>query len=143
MDVARSVTALAKKLQAPRHRYRVAYWMPAVAQTTAPRLRAFAHRCCSCPAAAAPLRWPANNRSPACGLQAATVLGAPPRQRLRPWLCSPAIAVSPAPTFTLHELSRILPAACAVGDETAHGFGGYAGRSLNVWTSWPAAAYLR
>lgn len=61
-------------------------------------------------------------------------MGAPPRQRLRPWLCSPAIAVSPAPTFTLHELSRILPAACAVGDETAHGFGGYAGRLLNVWT---------
>ena len=59
MDVARSVTALAKKLQAPRHRYRVAYWMPAVAQTTAPRLRAFAHRCCSCPAAATPLRRPA------------------------------------------------------------------------------------
>jgi hypothetical protein len=35
------------------------YWTPAVAQTTAPRLSAFGHRCCSCPAAAAPLRRPA------------------------------------------------------------------------------------
>ncbi len=127
MDVARSVTGLAKDPQASRHRYRVSYWTSAVAHTPAPRLSAFGHRCCSCPAAAAPLRWPAKVRSPACGLQAATVSGAPQRQRLRPWLISPAIAVSPAPTFTLHELSRVLPAACAVGDETARGFGCYAG----------------
>ena len=39
--------------------YRLAYWTPAVAQTTAPRLSAFGQRCCSCPAAAAPLRRPA------------------------------------------------------------------------------------
>ena len=57
--VTRSVTALAKKPQAPRHRYRVTYWPPAVAPTPAPRLSAFGHRCCSCPAAAAPLRRPA------------------------------------------------------------------------------------
>jgi len=45
--------------QAPRHRYRLAHWTPAVAQTTAPRLCAFGRRCCSCLAAAAPLRRPA------------------------------------------------------------------------------------
>ena len=85
-DVARSVTALAKNPQAPRHRYRIAYWMPAVAHTAAPRLSAFGRRLPSCPAAAAPLRWPANNRSPACGLQAATSSHPAPRQRLRHWL---------------------------------------------------------
>jgi hypothetical protein len=43
----------------------------------------------SFPAAAAPLRLPAQGRSPACVLQAATVSGAPPRQRLRHWLSLP------------------------------------------------------
>jgi hypothetical protein len=63
--------------------------------------------------------------------------------KLRHGFVSPAIAVPPAPTFTLHELSRVLPAASAVGEEAAHGSSGYAGVPLVVRTSWPAAAYLR
>jgi len=50
---------LQKTPQAPRRRYRLTFWTPAVAQTAAPRLSAFDQRCCSCPAAAAPLRRPA------------------------------------------------------------------------------------
>ena len=46
--------------------------------------------------------------------------------KLRHGFVSPAIAVPPAPTFTLHQLSRVLPAACAI--RFAHGFVGYARR---------------
>ncbi|MDP2822889.1 MAG: hypothetical protein Q8O52_09465 [Sulfuritalea sp.] len=63
--------------------------------------------------------------------------------KLRHGFVSPAIAVPPAPTFALGRLDRVLPAACAVGDETAHGFGGYARCRSPARTSLPAAAYLR
>ena len=68
-------------------------------------------------------------------MQAATSSHPAPRRhavKLRHSFVSPAIAVPSAPTFTLHELSRVLPAACAVGDNTAHGFGGYVGAPLVV-----------
>jgi len=48
-------------------------------------------------------------RSPACGLLAATASHLAPRQRLRHWLVSPAVAVPPAPTFTLALRSAICP----------------------------------
>ncbi|MHB1358119.1 MAG: hypothetical protein ACYCWC_00895 [Rhodocyclaceae bacterium] len=77
-----------------------------------------------CTAAAAPLRRPANSRSPACGLQAATVSGAPPRRRAaRHGFTSPAIAVPPAPTFALGNRLHALPAVCAAS--FARGFVGY------------------
>lgn len=68
----------------------------------------------TCPTAAAPLRWPAKGRSPACGLPAATVSGAPPRQRLATGFVAPAIAVPPAPTFGPDWPRRVQHAACAV-----------------------------
>ena len=57
------------------------------------------------------------DRSPACGLQAATSSSSEPRRhavKLRHGSISPAIAVPPAPTFALSALPRVLPAACAV-----------------------------
>jgi len=64
--------------------------------------------------------------------------------KLRHGFVSPAIAVPPAPTFALGCLGRVLPAACAVGDEAAHGFGGYVVGAISTsCTSLPAAAYLR
>ena len=68
-------------------------------------------------------------------MQAATSSRPEPRRhavKLRHGFVSPAIAVSPAPTFVLGRLGRVLSAACAVGDKTAHGFSGYAGAVLAV-----------
>ena len=123
----RSVTALAKNPQAPRHRYRVTYWSPAVAQTAAPRLSAFGHRRCSCPAAAAPLRRPATN--PARQLAACRRLPRHILHRARGFatgFVSPAVAVQLAPAFALGWLGHVRPAACAIS--FAHGFVGCAGR---------------
>ena len=83
---ARSVTALATNPASPAPSLPHRILNHARAHETAHWLSASDHRLTSCPAAAAPLRWPAKGRSPACGLPAATVSGAPPRQRLRHWL---------------------------------------------------------
>ncbi|MDP2852076.1 MAG: hypothetical protein Q8O23_01590 [Gallionella sp.] len=75
------------------------------------------------------------DRSPACGLQAATSSHPAPRRhavKLRHGFISPTIAVPSSPTFTLGQHEHGLPAACVVGDETAHGFSGYAGVPLTV-----------
>jgi hypothetical protein len=61
------------------------------------------------------------------------VSGAEPRRhaiRPRHGFVSRSTAVPLAPTFCLGWLGRVLPAACAVGDKTAHGFSGYAGNNL-------------
>lgn len=140
--VARSVTALATTPQAPRHRYRIAYWMPAVAHTAAPRLCAFARRCCPCPAAAAPLRRPAKTllarlrlaggylvtscTAPEAAPLALYLLRSPSRRRrllLRPGFL--AYCPPPAPSASL-TASSATPGC----------------RSMSC-TSWPAAAYLR
>ena len=76
----RAVTALAKRLASPAPSLPPRILNPARAQKSAHWLRAFGNRLISCTAAAAPLRRQANNRSPACGLHAATVSGAPPRR---------------------------------------------------------------
>ncbi len=84
-------------------------------------------RCATAPASDKP-------RSPACGLQAATSSGAEPRRhavKLRHGFVSPAIAVPSAPTFHLGWLGCVLPAACAVGGEAAHGLSGYV-RNIQV-----------
>ena len=55
----------------------------------------------------------------------------PRRHAMRPrhGFVPSAIAVSPAPTFARGLPECRLPAACAVGGEAAHGFGGYAGQN--------------
>jgi hypothetical protein len=88
----------------------------------APWLRASDHRRTSCPAAAAPLRRPANSHSPACGLRLAACRRLPCRVLHHARGCatgfaSPAIAVPPAPTFGLGGRLCVLPAACAVGEK--------------------------
>ncbi|MDP2830211.1 MAG: hypothetical protein Q8O37_16605 [Sulfuricellaceae bacterium] len=57
--------------------------------------------------------------------------------KLRHGFVSPAIAVPSAPTFALALQSRVLPAACAVGDKAAHGFSGYGGAVRDVLHSVP------
>jgi hypothetical protein len=86
------------------------FLIPAVAPTTAPRLRAFGPRCSSCPAAASPLRWPALN--PARQLAACRQLPFLILHHARgcaTGFIAPANAVPSAPTFALVSTCAFCP----------------------------------
>jgi len=101
----RSVTGLADNPASPAPSLPHRILNHAVAQTTAPRLSASDHRRTSCPAAAAPLRWPAKrplsslrlaggyrvgcSTTPEAAPLAFSLLLSPSRQRRLFGLCAP------------------------------------------------------
>ena len=137
---------LQKTPQAPRRRYRVAYWTPAVAQTTAPRLSAFGHRRCSCLAAAAPLRRPAK-RLLAClrlaGGYRVTSCTPPSRDKAASRLRLSCNRRPASADFCPGLALSLLPAACAVSIKPLTAPAATPGCRSPSCTSWPAAAYLR
>ncbi len=120
----RSVTGHAIEPASPAPSLRCAKLNPASTQTPRP---GFVPPITAAPPAPPPLRHCAGQRqscSPACGLQAATVPDAPPRQRLRHWLSRSCYRRSvSADFFGFGWRCRVLPAVCAAS--FAHGSVGY------------------
>jgi len=127
--------ALQSNPQAPRRRYRLAYWTPAVAQTTAPRLSAFGHHCCSCPAAAAPLRRPAI--TPLASLRLAggylgVIWAAPSRGKTASRLCLSCYRRTASADFCPWPPWSRSARRLRRQHKAAHGSSGYAGAPLAV-----------